>query len=147
MPQFETAFYIGQIFWMLISFGFLYVMMTFLICPMIEEVLDARRAQVAENLNAAEKANSAAESLHKRYEAFMQNAETEKNEKIQTAYAEISRVAQQAENAEDRLLRRKVRQTEHKIDGIKNKLTEQTDTLSAGIAAELCARLTGGSPK
>ena len=46
MPQFETAFYGAQIFWLIISFGFLYLMMSQLICPMIEEVMAERDKKV-----------------------------------------------------------------------------------------------------
>lgn len=57
MPQFELVSYLSQAFWMLVSFGFLYLLVDYVLFPMIEDVMDERKRVIAENLAAAEKAN------------------------------------------------------------------------------------------
>jgi hypothetical protein len=67
---------------MVVSFAFLYVMMAFLICPMIEDVLNERIQKIQQDLDSAEHLNRQAEVLHQRYQAFYLSAEKEKSQHI-----------------------------------------------------------------
>lgn len=141
MPQFDTSFYLTQIIWMLGSFAFLYVMMAFLICPMIEDVLEDRRQKIQRHLDSAESLNKQAETLHQRYQAFMLTAEKEKNTRIQDAYAQIQKDAADMERKNDVKLRQKVRQAEKKIDKIRLNIQNESERLSGQIAEKFANRL------
>ena len=143
MPQFETAFYGAQIFWLMISFGFLYLMMSQLICPMIEEVLKARDEKLQSLLNAAEELNGQAADYHQRYQTYMMNAEREKTEKIQEAYQNIRKKIARAESKNETSLRQKIRRAEEKINHTTKILDEKTNQVSDHLAKQLVGRLTG----
>jgi len=141
MPQFDASFFVGQIFWMLISFGFLYLMMSMLICPMIEDVLENREKRIQNDLAAAEKLNRQAEALHQRYQTYQLAVEQEKNNRIQVAYGKIQRETATRENKHEVQLRRKVQKAEQKIDSATKQLRQKSETLSAQLSDHLVERL------
>ena len=55
MPQLNPEFWISQIFWLTITFGILYFMLSKLILPKISANLEIRKSQILENIEAAEK--------------------------------------------------------------------------------------------
>lgn len=142
MPQFETTAFIGQIFWMFISFGFLYLMMSQLVCPMIEEVLSAREGQIQADLARAEHMNREAEALHQRHQAYLLSAEKEKMERIRAAYAKIQKTTAAHEARHDSQLRRKIQRTEQKIETATMALRQESEEISAQLAQKLVKHLT-----
>ena len=141
MPQFETAFYGGQIFWLMISFGFLYLMMSQLICPMIEEVIAEREKKIQALLNEAELLNGQAADLHQRYQTYLMDAEREKTEKIQKAQSDIHKKIVRTENKNEAGLRQKIRQAEAKINQATDALNQEATKLSNHLAEQLVDRL------
>ena len=63
MPQFDLSFYTSQIFWMLISFGLLFMWISFIIFPMFDDIFEARKTVIQKHLRQAEKINKEAETL------------------------------------------------------------------------------------
>lgn len=144
MPQFDTSFYLTQAIWMLGSFAFLYVMMAFLICPMIEDVLEERQLKIKQDLDKAEHLNKQAEVLHQRYQTFVVSAEKEKSRRIQDSYEQIQKTVAEMEKKNDTQLRRKVRQAERKIDMAVSDIQQKSEKLSAQVAEMLAKRLSEG---
>jgi len=55
MPQLNPEFWVSQIFWLTITFGILYVVLSKLILPRISANLEIRKSRILENIGAAEK--------------------------------------------------------------------------------------------
>ena len=55
MPQLNPEFWFSQIFWLIITFGFMFVVLSKLVLPKISENLETRKAQISENIESAEK--------------------------------------------------------------------------------------------
>ena len=55
MPQLDPEFWFSQIFWLIITFGILFIILSKLILPKISENLEVRRSQISENIESAEK--------------------------------------------------------------------------------------------
>ncbi len=141
MPQFDVSFFFGQIFWMLIGFGFLFLMMSHLICPMLEEIISDREERIKTALQQAEKLNGQAEKINQRYQAFLLSAEQEKNDRIQSCYLKIKKDAQETENKNDTRLRTLVRKTEQKIEKSNQLLEQKMDDIAEHIAENLVDNL------
>lgn len=143
MPQFETSFFIGEIFWLFISFGFLYVMMSGIICPMIEEVLSERDRFIKEGLEKADHLNRQADIIHQRHQVFLSSIEQEKTEMIQQELKEMRKEAHQQEEKNESALRRKVKQTENKIKAAKEKISGKADEFLTMYSDQLTQKLFG----
>ena len=68
MPQLNPEFWISQIFWLTLSFGILYIVLSKLILPKISANLELRKSQIQENIEAAEKQREESETKIKEYE-------------------------------------------------------------------------------
>lgn len=143
MPQFETGFFIGEIFWLFVSFGFLYVMMAGIICPMIEDVLSEREQFIKDKLQKADHLNRQADIIHQRHQVFLSTLEQEKTDFIQQELKKMKDEARQKEAQNEASLRRKVRQTENKMKEAKQNLSEKTEAFLSAYSDQLIAKLYG----
>jgi len=50
MPQLNPEFWISQIFWLTLTFGILYLVLSKLILPKISANLESRKSQILENI-------------------------------------------------------------------------------------------------
>ena len=55
MPQLNPEFWVSQIFWLILTFGILYIALSKLILPKISANLETRKSQILENIDSAEK--------------------------------------------------------------------------------------------
>ena len=68
MPQLNPEFWISQIFWMTLTFGILYLVLSKLILPKISANLEYRKLQISENIEAAENQRESGEIKLKEYD-------------------------------------------------------------------------------
>jgi F-type H+-transporting ATPase subunit b len=77
MPQLNPEFWVSQIFWLIITFGILYVVLSKLILPKISTNLETRKSQILENIEAAEKKRAESEQRIEDYEKILQDSKNE----------------------------------------------------------------------
>ena len=68
MPQLNPEFWISQIFWLTLTFGVLYIILSKFILPKISANLELRKSQIQENVEAAEKQRGGSEVKLKEYD-------------------------------------------------------------------------------
>lgn len=141
MPQFETAWYIGEIFWMLLCFGFLYLGVAYFIFPLIQDVFFEREHIVKNDLTMADVVNKQAEKLIQDYKNHIYSAEQAKAEIINETYQDIQKFSTHVEAEHEEIFRRQVEETEKKMQQIKSVFTQKSDDLAVQIAAQLADKL------
>ena len=77
MPQLNPEFWISQIFWLTLTFGILYAVLSKLILPKISANLESRKSQILENIEAAEKQREDSETKLKEYEEIISKSKLE----------------------------------------------------------------------
>ena len=77
MPQLNPEFWISQIFWLTLTFGILYIVLSKLILPKISANLELRKSQIQENIEAAEKQRESSESKLKEYDNIILKSKLE----------------------------------------------------------------------
>ena len=68
MPQLNPEFWISQVFWLVLTFGILYVVLSKLVLPKISDNLETRKSQILENIETAEKQREESEDKIKQFE-------------------------------------------------------------------------------
>ena len=71
MPQLNPEFWVSQIFWLVLTFGILYIVLSKLILPKIGGNLEARKSQILENIETAEKQRKDSEIKIKEFEKII----------------------------------------------------------------------------
>lgn len=146
MPQFDLVPYLSQAFWMLLSFGFLYLIVTFLIFPLMEDVLAERDTLIKTDLQLAEKTNEQADKLVKSYNEYILSAKQEKAARIKAAYEEMHKASTFIEQAYESDIRAKIQNTEKNLSAIEQDLHAQSNTIAVDIAGRLAQKLYGDIP-
>jgi len=93
MPQFDIATYYSQIFWLIITFGLLYIFVYKFITPKAEEIFNNRQTNIQDNITQADTLTLEAEKLNKYYNEEVEKTNTEidrlKKEKIDSLESEF----------------------------------------------------------
>ena len=77
MPQLNPEFWISQIFWLTLTFGILYLVLSKLILPKISTNLESRKSQILENIEAAEKQREDSETKLTEYDELISKSRLE----------------------------------------------------------------------
>jgi len=101
-PPFKTETFPSQIFWLVITFAFLFVVLWRVAGPRINGVITSRRGAINSDIAAAEKARSEAESAATAYQTALAGARARAQglaeENRQTLNAEIAKAKAAAES-------------------------------------------------
>ena len=92
MPQLNPEFWVSQIFWLLITFGILYLVLSKLILPKISKNLESRKSQISENIEAAEKHRKNSDSKLKEYDDIILKSKLEANNIFKEAREKVLQI-------------------------------------------------------
>jgi F-type H+-transporting ATPase subunit b len=102
-PPFDTTTYPSQLFWLAVTFAFLFVMMWKVAGPRISGVIGSRRSAIHADIEAAQKARGDAEAAAAAYEAALsaarKRAHALADETRQALNAEIASAKTKADEA------------------------------------------------
>ena len=86
MPQFDTTFLFSQIFWMLFSFGVLYLGIRFIVFPMFDKIFEKRNKVTQEPVEKAEKLTREIQEIQTQIEQKKQQQEKRSAKRLQQTY-------------------------------------------------------------
>ena len=143
LPQLAIETFVGQLFWLAISFVFLFLVLTFVVIPRIRGVLETRRARVSGDLAAAATAKGEADAALKAYEKAVEDARARGR-----ALADETRKATKADSDAKRAeaeaaLAVKIADAEAQVAATKTEALTHIRAVASDTAAEIYARLTG----
>jgi F-type H+-transporting ATPase subunit b len=146
MPQFDPTWFATQIFWLAITFGALYWILTRAILPRMSATIDRRTAQIEGDLKAAERARAEAETTTRSFEDALAKARAEAAAVVAAANQAIAAESarRQAEVADQ--LARRTAEAEARIAALRAGLRQDVRTIAAETAGALVAKLTGEAP-
>ena len=71
MPQLNPEFWISQIFWLVLTFGLLFIILSKFILPKISNNLETRKSQILENIETADKQREETEKKVKEFDKII----------------------------------------------------------------------------
>jgi len=143
MPQLNTEFWISQIFWLTITFGILYVLLSKLILPKISGNLEIRKSQILENIEAAEKQREESELKIQEYEKIVQNSKNEAKNYFNQASQKILKDISLKKETIEKELNVEIQKVETEIQELRNKAPEKINKIAVEAATDLLQHLIG----
>lgn len=140
LPQFDTSWYVGEIFWLLLTFGLLFLGIKYFIFPMIQDVLVERKQVIDNDLSIAELVNQRAEKLIKDYNSHILSAQEEKAEIINETYQDIQKFSVHVEAEHDERFRAQLDEAEKKMQESRFKFNRESDKIAKQIAEQLVSK-------
>ena len=145
MPQlnFHTPLTVSQVVWMAIIFFAMYVLLSKWALPQVAEVVEARAASIAADLEAARAARSESEAAATEVAAATRQAHTEAQAQITAAVNEAkAAAAAEAENA-NAILEAQLQASEARINQARTAALGALRQVASETAAMVYDRLTG----
>jgi len=143
MPQLNPEFWISQIFWLTITFGILYIVLSKLILPKISSNLEIRKSQILENIEAAEKGREGSELKIKEYEKIIQSSKNEAKNYFNQAREKIIKDIHLKKESLDKELTIEIKKAESEIQDLKSKAPEKINKIAIETSTDLIRQLIG----
>jgi len=143
MPQLNPEFWISQIFWLTLVFGSLYVLLSKLILPKVSNNLEARKSQIAENIEAAEKKREESDQKLKDYDKIIKDAKNEAKNIFNQAREKILRDINIKKESLEKEINEEVKKAEKEILDLKKKSPEKINKIAIETSADLIKQIIG----
>jgi len=85
MPQLNPEFYVSQLFWLVLTFTFLFIFLWRISLPRISIVLEKRASKINDDIRSAKQHQAEAEEIQNKIDFQLREARLETSELIKTA--------------------------------------------------------------
>ena len=143
MPQLNPEFWISQIFWLTLTFGILYVVLSKLILPKISANLELRKSQIQENIEAAEKQRESSESKLKEYDEIIQKSKLEAKNIFKDAREKVLKDINSKKEILDKQINEEISNVEKEIETLKKGAAEKINKIAIETSSDLVKKLIG----
>jgi len=143
MPQLNPEFWFSQIFWLIITFGVLFIVLSKLILPKISANLEARKSQILENIGAAEKQKEASENIIKEYEKIILDSKNEAKNYFSKARGQILKDIDKKRKTLKNEINEEIKKAEEEITDLKNKSPDKINKIVVETSSDLVKQLIG----
>ena len=143
MPQLNPEFWISQIFWLTLTFGILYVVLSKLILPKISSNLELRKSQIQENIEAAEKQRESSESKLKEYDDIIQKTKLEAKNIFKDAREKVLKDINSKKEILDKQIDEEISNAEKEIEALKKGASEKINKIVIETSSDLVKKLIG----
>ena len=142
MPQLNPEFWISQIFWLTLTFGILYIVLSKLILPKISANLELRKSQIQENIEAAEKQRETSESKLKEYDEIFTKSKLKAKDIFKNSRATVLRDINLKKETLDKQIEEEIKKA-NEIEALKRNAPEKINKIAIETSSELIKKLIG----
>ena len=125
MPQLNPEFFVSQLFWLVVTFSFLFVFLWRVSLPRIGNVLDKRERKITDDLTAAKELQAEASKIQEEIENQLKQARTDSSEMIKSSTIALQDKAQTELKKLDKELETKIDESAKAIDKSKSESVSQ----------------------
>ena len=143
MPQLDPEFWISQIFWLVLTFGFLYIVLSKLILPKISANLELRKSQIQEKIEAAEKQRESSEAKLKEYDDIISKSKMEANKIFKEARQNVLKEINTKKETLDKQIDEEIKKVEQEINLLRKGASEKINKIAIETTSELLVKLIG----
>ena len=143
MPQLDPEFWISQIFWLTLTFGILYVVLSKLILPKISANLELRKSQIQENIEAAEKQREDSEAKLKEYDEVVLKSKLEAKNIFKDAREKALKDINSKKEILDEQINEEIKKAEQEIEFLRKSATEKINRIAIDTSSDLIKKLIG----
>ena len=143
MPQLNPEFWVSQIFWLIITFGILYIVLSKFILPKISSNLELRKSQIQENIETAEKQREISEVKLKEYDEIILKSKLEAKNIFKNAREKIIKDINLKKETLDKQIDDEISNAEQEIKTLKRNATDKINKIAIETSSDLLKKLIG----
>ena len=137
MPQLNPEFWVSQIFWLILTFGFLFIILSKLILPKISNNIEDRKSKILENIETAEKQRSDSENKIKEYEKIILDSKNHAKNYFNEARQKILKDIDSKREALEKEINKEIGDAEKEIVELNNTSVEKINKIAIKTASDL----------
>ena len=141
MPQLNPEFWISQIFWLIITFGILYIVLSKLILPKISANLEFRKSQISDNIEAADKQRKDSESKLIEYDEIISKSKTEAKNIFNQAREKTLKDINAKREVLEKQIDDEIKKVEEEIINLRLEAPKKINKIAIEISSELVKKL------
>ena len=143
MPQLNPEFWISQIFWLTLTFGILYIILSKLILPKISANLELRKSQIQDNIEAAEKQRKHSESKLKEYDDIIFKSKLEAKNIFKDSREKVIKDINNKKESLENQINDEIKKAEKEIEVVKKSAPGKINKIAIEASSELVKKLIG----
>ena len=143
MPQLNPEFCVSQIFWLILTFGIMYLVLSKLILPKISNNLETRKSQILENIEAAEKQREDSDAKLKEYDEIISKSKLEANSIFNQAREKALKDIGAKREVLDKQIDNEIAGAEKEIDALRKNAPDKINKIAIETSSELLQKLIG----
>ena len=143
MPQLNPEFWVSQIFWLVLTFGLLYIILSKLILPKISNNLESRKSQILENVETAEKQREDSEKKIKEFEKIILDSKIKAKNYFNDSRKKIFDDLNKKRETLESEINEEINIAEKEIINLKNNAPEKINKIAIETSNDLIKQLIG----
>ena len=143
MPQLNPEFWVSQIFWLTLTFGILYVVLSKLVLPKISANLESRKLQISDNIEAADKQRQESDAKLKEFEEIISKSKNEAKNIYNQAREKALKDIKVKSEVLDKQIDEEIKKTENEINQLKKDAPTKINKIAIETASDLTKKLIG----
>ena len=143
MPQLNPEFWVSQIFWLTLTFGILYVVLSKIILPKISVNLESRKSEIQENIEAAESQRQKSESKILEYNKILSKSKLEAKNIFKDAREKAMKDINSKKEVLDNQINDEIKKAEQEIVLLRKTAPEKINKIAIDASSELVKKLIG----
>jgi len=143
MPQLNPEFWVSQIFWLIITFGILYIVLSKLVLPKISTNLELRKSQISDNIEAADKQREESESKLKEYDEIISRSKTESKNIFNQARDKALKDIDAKKGVLNKQIDEEIKKAEEEINKLRLEAPAKINKIAIDTSSELIQKLIG----
>ena len=143
MPQLNPEFWISQIFWLILTFGTMYVVLSKFILPKISNNLESRKSQILENIEAAEKQREDSEAKLKEYDEIILKSKSEAKTMFNQTREKALKDIMAKKEVLDQQIDDEINKAEKEIEVLRVSAPDKINKIAIETSSELLEMLIG----
>lgn len=141
MPQLDVETFPSLVFWLVISFGLLYMGLQYLVVPKLSKILETRLLKIENNLENARNFQKKAEEIHLNTEKKIQDARLESQKRLSTINSEIAEFIQLKDKEISEQFHGKQMDLDAKMDHQRCEVESQLKDYLKGMIGDILGRM------
>jgi len=141
MPQLNPEFWISQIFWLTLTFGILYIILSKLILPKISQNLESRKSQILENIEAADKQRENSDAKLKEYGEIILRSKLEAKNIFNQAKERALKDINSKKEVLDKQIDDEINKAEQEIKILQNGASDKINKIAIETSSEIIKKL------
>ena len=143
MPQLDPTYWASQAFWLILIFTALYLALSNLFIPKIQDNIDGRENKIKNDLDEAQKLKNLAEKKLKEYELSIENTKKEVQKIIFESKNELSSQIQGKKKEFEKEIKNEIKVAEKEIEDLKRESLKSISIISEEVTLRVIEQISG----